>query len=115
MAHAKKCFVIYIHRLTHFRNWVWVPQYKKDIDKLEGLQRGVTETIKGLEHVSYGKRLRQLGLLSQEKAPGDLIHVYKHLIGVGRGEKKTKPGSFQQSSVTGQEVMDTISNVENSI
>lgn len=34
--------------------------------------------IKILEQVSYGERLRDLGLLSLEKARGGLINVYKY-------------------------------------
>ena len=70
VAHAKMCFVIYIHWPRHFRKWIWVPQSKKDMDILEEVQWRATKMIKGLEHVSYGKRLRQLGLLSLEKSSG---------------------------------------------
>lgn len=43
--------------------------------------------MKRLKHLSYGKRLRELGLFSLEKAQGDLIHVYKHLAGIVEGVK----------------------------
>jgi len=38
---------------------------------MEGIQRKVTRMIKGLEHLSYKERLRELGLFCEkEKAPG---------------------------------------------
>ena len=45
----------------------WSPLYRRDMYLLEHIQRRVTNMIHGMEHLSYGDRLRKLGLFSLKK------------------------------------------------
>ena len=46
---------------------MWSPQYRRDMELLERVQRRATKVIPGMEHLSCKDRLRELGLFSLEK------------------------------------------------
>ncbi|KAK4815994.1 hypothetical protein QYF61_010862 [Mycteria americana] len=83
---------------------LWSPQYRKDMELLEWVQRRATKMIRGMKHLSYEERLRELRLFSLEKRRlwGDLIAAFQYLKGALR---KMGTNILAGPVATGQGVM----------
>ncbi|KAK4812701.1 hypothetical protein QYF61_013726 [Mycteria americana] len=80
-----------------YRVRLWSPLCKKDMERLERVQRRATKMSKGLGSLLCESRLRQLGLFSLEKRlRGHLIIVFQYLKG---GYKKDGDSLFTRSHV----------------
>ena len=61
---------------------VWSPYKKKDIDKIESVQRRVTKQLPGLKDMSYPERLKKLGLpILSYRIKGDMIDTFETMNG----------------------------------
>jgi len=70
---------------------LWSLQHRKDMDLLEQVQRRAAKMIRGLEHLSYEERLRELWLFVLEKSSlwEDLRAAFQY---VKRAYKKAGEG-----------------------
>jgi len=62
---------------------MWSPQYRRDMDLLERIQKRATKMIQGMEQLCYEDRPRELVLFNLEKRMlwGDLVVAFSYLIG----------------------------------
>ena len=68
----------------------WSPQYRKDIEVLEKVQRRATKLIPEIKDKPYEERLKIIGLttLEDRRIRGDLIEVFKIMHGFENLERK---------------------------
>jgi len=83
---------------------LWSPQHRTDMDLLGQVQRRAKKLIRGLEHLSYEDRKRELGLFSLKKRRlwGELIEAFQYLKGPTRRLERV---FLQGHAETGQGVM----------
>ena len=77
-------YTVMVRPHLEYGNVVWHPQFKKDLELLEGVQRRATKMVPGLHNLSYEERLRRMDLpsLLYRRLRGDVIETYKYLHGI---------------------------------
>ena len=82
----KKLIVSLIRPRLEYAATVWSPHLKKDIGKLERVQRAATKLVPELRDLPYEERLERMDLISLERRRerGDLINVFKMVNGLDR-------------------------------
>ena len=63
---------------------IWNSHKKEEIDKIERIQRNFTSKIRGLEHMDYHERIKDLELYSLERRRKRflIINAWQQLEGV---------------------------------
>ena len=82
---------------------VWGHHYKKDRELLERVQTRATKMMRGLQHLPYEDRLRELGLFCLEKRRlwGDLIAAFQYLKGAYKQEGRQLSESVENGKTRG--------------
>lgn len=72
-----------IRPIVEYGSCVWSPYLKKDIKRLEDVQRRATKLVKDVSDLSYEQRLKALGIptLEYRRDRADMIQIYKSVYG----------------------------------
>lgn len=90
------CYAFLMHHLEYSAQ-TWGPQHKKDRELSEKVQRRAKMITSGLEHLSCGERMRELGLFSLERR-----RLQGHLIGAFQYINRREINYLHGQTVTGQ-------------
>ena len=78
---VKKLYLALVRPHLEYGNIIWSPKYRKDIDRIERVQRRATRMVEELRQLPYEERLRRMELpsLVYRRYRGDMIEVYKYI------------------------------------
>ena len=79
----KKILITLIRPRLEYAATIWTPSTKKNIRKIERIQRAATKMVHSLSELTYDERLLKLELptLQQRRERGDLIATYRIMKG----------------------------------
>ena len=103
----KMLFQALVRPLLEYANVVWSPRFKKDMDKLERVQRRATRFIPELRDLQYEDRLKELNMpsLTYRRCRGDAIETYKYLHGIHNVNcEQLLPLADRQSATRGHQL-----------
>ena len=91
---CKKLYPTFVRPHLEFASSVWNTLSKKEIRKIEGVQRKATGMVLELRGMEYGDRLKKLGYtdLEMRRKRGDLIQLYKIANGLEEVDLGVKMG-----------------------
>ena len=79
-----------VRPILDYASAVWNPYHKKDIEKLEKVQRRATKLIREIRNLPYRDRLRRCKLMTLEERRRryDLIEMFKVMKGIYKVDKE---------------------------
>jgi hypothetical protein len=79
-----RAFSVFVRPILEYGSEVWNPYLKKDVLKLESVQRRFTKRLAGMHQLSYEERLEVLELetLEERRIKNDLRTCYKLIMGL---------------------------------
>ena len=82
----RKIIVTMVRPILEYAAVVWSPHKKKNVRKLERVQRAATKMAPELRDLNYEERLKEmeLGTLESRRERGDLINIFKMVNGLDR-------------------------------
>ena len=82
----KQLYTTMVRPHLEYCSAVWNPHLKKDINKLERVQRRATKLVPYIRDLPYEERLKKLDILSLEerRVRGDLIQYFKFYKGFNK-------------------------------
>ena len=88
-------------------NSVWSPQYKRDAELIEKVQKRATKMIPELRDMEYENRLMELRMpsLTYRRLRGDMVETYKYLH--GHNEVDSDPLPLHAQEEHGEDQMQT--------
>lgn len=79
-----------VRPILDYASGIWNPYHRKDIEKLEKIQRRATKLIREIRNLPYTERLRKCKLmtLEQRRRRYDLIEMFKIMKGIYKVNKE---------------------------